>query len=147
MTVHFSSDNSKTAADGDLTADGLAVGFYSIAVLFNICLVVQVLSVGLAYFYHPQWWSVHVWLVRGYGGLSLLLAGWAFLMPLSARIQRLSASLPLLLLLQFLSIHLSTPVPLGVFHPLLAFVLFSVSTTLVHRARYWAFPDMTPTEM
>nr|WP_199316851.1 DUF6220 domain-containing protein [Chroococcidiopsis sp. [FACHB-1243]] len=51
------------------------IGFYTVAVLFNLCLTIQVLTVGLAYFYSPQWWNVHVWLVRGYSGLSLSFIG------------------------------------------------------------------------
>ncbi|WP_316431843.1 hypothetical protein [Leptolyngbya sp. NK1-12] len=30
------------------------IGFYVAAVLFNLCLVAQVLTVGLAYFYNPE---------------------------------------------------------------------------------------------
>jgi len=47
-----------------------------------------------------------------------------------------------LLGLQFLTIHLKSPLPLGVLHPLIGFTLFSVSTTLVHRAQRVAFPKL-----
>jgi heme A synthase len=49
-------------------------------------------------------------------------------------------SAPVLLGLQFLTIHLKTPVPLAVLHPLIGFALFSVSTTLVHRVSRYLFP-------
>jgi hypothetical protein len=114
--------------------------FSHVASVFNLCLVAQVLTVGLAYFYNPEWWNVHVWLVRGYGGLSLLLLVWVFLSPFPQRVRSLTASMPVLLGLQFLTIHLKTPIPLGVLHPLIGFTLFSVSTTLVHRARRVVFP-------
>ncbi len=107
------------------------IGFQIVAVLFNLCLTAQVLTVGLAYFYNPEWWNVHVLLVRGYSGLSLILLGWVFLVPFPQRVRSLTASMPVLLGLQFLTIHLK--VPLGVFHPLIGFSLFSISTTLVHR--------------
>jgi heme A synthase len=48
--------------------------------------------------------------------------------------------MPLLLGLQFLTIHLKAPLPLGVLHPFIGFTLFSVSTTLVHRSRRVVFP-------
>jgi heme A synthase len=48
--------------------------------------------------------------------------------------------MPVLLGLQFLTIHLKAPIPLAVLHPLIGFTLFSVSTTLVHRARHVVFP-------
>ncbi|MDX2216018.1 MAG: DUF6220 domain-containing protein [Oculatellaceae cyanobacterium bins.114] len=118
------------------------IGFYALAVLFNLCLVVQVLTVGLAYFDNPAWWNTHVWLVRGYSGLSLVLLAWVYSIPMPQRVRMLTLSLPILLGLQFLTIHmpLSLPISLAIFHPLLGFSLFSVSTTLVHRVGHIVFP-------
>jgi hypothetical protein len=116
-------------------------GFFVLAVFFNLCLAAQVLTVGLAYFYNPDWWNLHIWLVRGYSGLSLILLGWVFLVPFPRRVQSLTASLPVLLGLQFLTIHLKAPFPLGVFHPLIGFSLFSISTTLVHRVSRIVSPN------
>lgn len=109
------------------------IGFYTVSVLFNLFLIAQVLTVGLAYFYNPEWWNIHVWLVRGYSGLAPILLLWVFLIPFPRRVRSLTASCSVLLLLQFLTIHLKTPFPLAVLHPLFGFTLFSVSTTLVHR--------------
>jgi Family of unknown function (DUF6220) len=109
------------------------LGFYAVGILFNLCLAAQLLTVGLAYFSDPAWWVLHIWLVRGYGGLSLILLLWACWMPFPKRVKALAISLPMLLGLQFLTIHLQTPLPLAVFHPLIGFSLFSASTTLVHR--------------
>lgn len=109
------------------------IGFYGVAVFFNLCLIAQVLTVGVAYFSDPGWWNVHVWLVRGYSGLSLILMGWSFVTPFSAKIQRLTASLPVLLGFQFFSIHFKTPLHLEVLHPLIGFALLYVSSSLVHR--------------
>ncbi|MBD1996927.1 hypothetical protein H6G00_09885 [Leptolyngbya sp. FACHB-541] len=116
------------------------MGFFILVVIFNLCLNAQVLTVGLAYFYHPEWWKMHVWLVRGYSGLSLILLIWAYRITLPRRVRSLTASLPVLLGLQFLTIHLKTPVPLAIAHPLIGFTLFSVSTTLVHRVSRFLFP-------
>lgn len=107
--------------------------FYGTAIAFNICLIAQVLTVGLAYFSDPAWWNIHVWLVRGYSGLSLILLAGALITPFSIRIRSLTASLPLLLGFQFCSIHLKTPLHLEVLHPLVGFALFYISTSLVHR--------------
>ncbi len=112
--------------------DWRLVGFYNIAVVFNLCLVAQVLSVGVAYFSDPNWWTIHVWLVRGYSGLSLVLLAGALTLPFSKRIRALTASMPVLLLFQFCSIHLHTPLHLQVLHPLIGFTLFYVSSSLVH---------------
>ncbi len=111
----------------------MQVGFYGTSVVFNLCLITQLLTVGIAYFISPAWWNIHVWLVRGYGGLSLLLLGWSFITPFSPQIQRLTASLPVLLGLQFLSIHLKSPLHLEILHPLIGFSLLYVSSSLVHR--------------
>ncbi|MBD3885763.1 hypothetical protein IFO70_29045 [Phormidium tenue FACHB-886] len=119
-------------------------GFHVLAVFFNLCLNAQVLSVGFAYFYNPAWWQVHVWLVRGYSALSLVLLGWVYLVSFPSRVRILTASMPVLLGLQFLTIHLKTPIPLGVLHPLIGFTLFSVSTTLVHHV--WRFVSAKPDE-
>lgn len=111
----------------------MQVGFYVTSVIFNLCLIAQLLTVGIAYFISPAWWNIHVWLVRGYSGLSLLLLGWLFITPFSPQIQRLTASLPVLLGLQFLSIHLKSPLHLEILHPLIGFSLLYVSSSLVHR--------------
>ena len=134
MTITSSSDSVQSSANWS------QLWFSHVATLFNLCLVAQVLTVGLAYFYNPEWWNAHVWLVRGYGGLSLLLLLWVYLAPFPQRVRSLTASLPVLLGLQFLTIHLKTPIPLAVLHPLIGFTLFSVSTTLVHRSRRVVFP-------
>lgn len=112
--------------------DWRQIGFYGISIVFNLCLVAQVLSVGIAYFSDPTWWAIHVWLVRGYGGLSLVLLCGALTLPFSDKIRSLTASLPVLLGLQFCSIHLKTPLHLEVLHPLIGFTLFYVSSSLVH---------------
>ncbi|WP_250122756.1 DUF6220 domain-containing protein [Chroococcidiopsis sp. CCMEE 29] len=110
------------------------IGFYIISVLFNLCLTAQLLTVGLAHFYNPVWWRTHVWLVRGYSGLSLILLAWVYWVPFPKRVRTLTVSLPILLGLQFLTIHVQTPLPfpLAIVHPLIGFALFSASTTLVH---------------
>lgn len=107
--------------------------FYIFAVLFNLCLIAQVLTVGLAYFYNSEWWNVHVWLVRGYSGLSLILLVGAYGILFPPKVRSLAVSLPVLLGLQFLTIHLKFTLPLGILHPLIGFALFSASTSLVHR--------------
>lgn len=142
MTTELSISN--TQSNTQSSGRWSHLGFHILAVFFNLCLNAQVLTVGLAYFYNPQWWQVHVWLVRGYSGLSLILLVWVYLIPFPRRVRSLTSSLPLLLGLQFLTIHLETPIPLAVLHPLIGFTLFSVSTTLVHRV--WRFISAKPDE-
>jgi len=129
--AHPGIDNSQSPSQATL------MGFYSLAVLFNLCLVAQVLTAGLADFAHPDWWNTHVWLVRSYSGLSLALLIWVYRVPFPQRIRMLTLSLSVLLGLQFLSIHplLSLPIPLAILHPLIGFTLFYASTNLVHRVR------------
>ena len=115
------------------TTHWMQIGFYATSIVFNVCLIGQLLTVGVAYFNDPAWWNIHVWLVRGYSGLSLILLGWSFIAPFSRRIRHLAASLPLLLGLQFSSIHLKSPLHLEVLHPLIGFALLYVSSSLVHR--------------
>lgn len=114
-------------------SDWRQIGFYVTSIVFNLCLVAQVLSVGVAYFNDPAWWTIHVWLVRGYGGLSFVLLGAALMLRCSHKVRSLTASLPVLLGLQFCSIHLKTPLHLEVLHPLIGFTLFYVSSSLVHQ--------------
>ncbi|MDJ0511621.1 MAG: DUF6220 domain-containing protein [Crocosphaera sp.] len=116
------------------------MSFFILVVFFNLCLYAQVLTVGLAYFYNPEWWQAHVWLVRGYSGLSLILLAWVYRIIVPLRVRYLTISLPVLLGLQFMTIHLKTPIPLAIMHPLIGFSLFSVSTTLVHRMSRFLFP-------
>jgi hypothetical protein len=37
------------------------IGFYATSVIFNICLIAQLLTVGIAYFNNPSWWNIHIW--------------------------------------------------------------------------------------
>ncbi|CAN1210121.1 Transmembrane protein [Tumidithrix helvetica PCC 7403] len=122
-----------TNSDSDRTPiDWMQMGFYVAAVAFNLCLITQLFTVGVAYFQNPAWWDIHVWFVRGYSGLSLVLLGWVFAIPYPRKIRQLTASLPILLGLQFLSIHLQTSFHLEVLHPLIGFILVYVSASLVH---------------
>ena|ERR671932_1243790 len=126
--------------DRDIAATCLVkLGFYATSILFNVCLIAQVLTVGVAYFTDPAWWNIHVWLVRGYSGLSLILLAGSLIAPFSNRIRSLAVSLPVLLGLQFCSIHLKTPLHLEVLHPLIGFTLFYVSSSLVHRVSHEVF--------
>ena len=134
MAVVSSSDSVQASAR--LTQ----IGFYVVSVVFNLCLIFQVLTVGLAYFYNPNWWNVHVWSVRGYSILAPIMLLWVYLSPFPRRVRSLTASMPILLGLQFLTIHLKLPFPLAVFHPLIGFALFSASTTLVHHVSRIVFP-------
>ncbi|MEM9265828.1 MAG: DUF6220 domain-containing protein [Cyanobacteria bacterium P01_F01_bin.13] len=112
------------------------VGFYIVAVLFNLCLSIQLLTVGLAYFVNPDWWQAHVWLVRGYSGLSLILLVWVYGASFPRRIRILTVSMSVLLGLQFLTIHWHPSflsLPLAIVHPLVGCLLVSVSATLVHQ--------------
>jgi hypothetical protein len=115
------------------TASWVKPAFYATSILFNVCLIAQVVTVGVAYFTDSAWWNIHVWLVRGYSGLSLILLAGSLIAPFSKPIRALAASLPVLLGFQFCSIHLKTPLHLEVLHPLIGFTLFYVSSSLVHR--------------
>jgi hypothetical protein len=114
-------------------------GFLTIAVLFNFCLIAQLLTVGLAVFDDPTWWHIHVVLVRGYGGLVVLLLAGLFLHTFPQKIVMLTVGLGILLTLQFITGHLNQTFHLGIIHPLLGFSLFTSSTTLVHRAWHEVF--------
>ena len=126
---------SKAASDETETTDKrwFRIVFFAIALLFNLCLVAQLLTVGLAVFSNGTWWQVHVWLVRGYAGLALLLLIGALLIPFPNRVRALANGVVVLLALQFITAHVHQPVQLGAVHPLLGFALFTTSTALVHR--------------
>ncbi|PZD71062.1 hypothetical protein C1752_08265 [Acaryochloris thomasi RCC1774] len=139
MTINLDVERDNTYAK-----NWVNIGFYAVSILFNVCLMAQVLTVGVAYFSDPAWWTVHKWLVRGYGGLSLVLLGGAFMTPSSARIRSLAASLPVLMGFQFFSLHVKTPLHLEIFHPLIGFALFYVSSSLVHNVSRRLFPTGNP---
>ena len=119
----------------------IQIGFYATSIIFNLCLVAQLLTVGIAYFNDPSWWKIHVLLVRGYSGLSLILFAGSVVAPFSKRIRYLASSLPVLLGLQFCSIHVQTPLHLEVLHPLIGFILVYVSSSLVHRVSAKVFKE------
>jgi Family of unknown function (DUF6220) len=114
-------------------------GFLTIAILFNFCLIAQLLTVGLAIFDDPIWWNIHVLLVRGYSGLVVLLLAGLLIHPFPQKIKMLTGSLVALLILQFITGQFNHSFHLGVLHPLLGFSLFTSSTTLVHRSWHEVF--------
>ena len=127
MTINLEGDRDRTPLHW------MQIGLFATSVIFNLCLIAQLLTVGVAYFNDPAWWNIHVWLVRGYSGLSLIILGGTAIATFSDRIRSLAASLPVLLGLQFCSIHLKTPLHLEILHPLIGFTLLYVSSSLVHR--------------
>lgn len=132
-----SNDQLPASISGDylIPSKSPLIVFYVLAVLFNLCLAIQLVTVGLALFHNPAWWQNHTGLVRGYSGLSLILMIWAYKIALPRKIRIFTVSFPVLLGLQFLTIHAQTslPLPLAIVHPLIGFALFYASTTLVHR--------------
>jgi Family of unknown function (DUF6220) len=110
------------------------IGFVAVAVLFNFCLMAQLLTVGLAVFDDASWWQIHVLLVRGYSGLIVLLLAGLFVNPFPRKIETLTVGISILLILQFITGHLNQQFHLGVLHPIIGFSLFTSSTTLVHRS-------------
>ncbi|MEO1593169.1 MAG: DUF6220 domain-containing protein [Cyanobacteria bacterium J06632_22] len=120
-------------------ANWIKPAFYAAATIFNLCLIAQVLTVGVAYFSDPTWWTIHGRLVQGYNGLSLILLLGSVMTPFSRKVRALAASLPVLLALQFCSIRLQTPLHLQVLHPLIGFTLFYVSSSLVHQVSRESF--------
>jgi hypothetical protein len=122
-----------------LSGHWIQKGFLAVAVLFNLCLIAQLITVGLAVFDDPNWWNIHILLVRGYSGLVVLLLAGLFVNKFSKKIKMLTASLFTLLTLQFITGHLNHSLHLGIIHPLLGFLLFTSSTTLVHRAWHEVF--------
>ena len=117
----------------------IQTGFLAIAVLFNFCLIAQLLTVGLAVFDDPTWWQIHVLLVRGYSGLVVLLVAGLFINPFPQKIKMLTVGLVTLLTLQFITGHLNQLLHLGILHPLFGFLLFTSSTTLVHKSWHQVF--------
>jgi hypothetical protein len=93
-------------------------GFLAISILFNLCLIAQLLTVGLAIFDDPTWWEIHVLLVRGYSGLVVLLVAGLWINPFPQKIKMVTLSLAVLLTLQFITGHLNHLLHLGFLHPL-----------------------------
>jgi Family of unknown function (DUF6220) len=133
MVIDLHSEQSK------LSGRWVQKGFLAIAALFNLCLIAQLLTVGLAIFDDPTWWNIHILLVRRYSGLVVLLLAELLIHPFPQKIKMLTASLVALLTLQFITGHLNHLFHLGVLHPLLGFSLFTSSTTLVHKSWHEVF--------
>lgn len=138
MTINLSSEHKQSSKPW------IRIGFLAIAILFNICLVAQLLTVRLAVFYDPTWWSIRVWSIRSYGGLVVLLFVGSSIEPFSRKIKVLTGVLIILLALQFITSHFNHPLPLGVLHPLIGFPLFTSSTTLVHLVWREIFKESNP---
>jgi len=123
----------------------MQIGFYTSSIIFNLCLIAQVLTVGITYFNDPAWWNIHVWLVHG--GLSFILLTWSLIAPFSRRIRHLATKSTRAAGTPIFSIHLKSPLHLEVFHPLIGFTLLSVSSSLVHRTGHSLLPTIPETEI
>ncbi len=109
------------------------MGYLVVAILFVLCVLLQVFLAGVSIFVSPSWWEIHKRFGESFGSLTILL----LLLSIAMRPQRsiiwLTTLLVVLYSLQYVFIELASRlgVPLlSALHPVNALVIFWLAVTL-----------------
>lgn len=100
-------------------------------IIFVVCLLLQLFTVGMSVFINPSWWATHTQFAHVIGSLALILLPVAFLGRFPKTIWGLTGLINTLLFVQFATIHLSVLPGLSlssVLHPVNAFFLLWAAT-------------------
>jgi putative tricarboxylic transport membrane protein len=115
--------------------------FFYFALLFAVCVAIQVFIAGLATFVNPAQWKAHTTFIHifQYVVIIMLIVSFTGKFPKSLRWQCLS--LFLLIMVMYATANLTSSIPVaGAFHPVIALILFWLSVRIIPRAWRLAYP-------
>jgi hypothetical protein len=121
--------------------------FLGLAVVFTLCVAVQVFIAGLAVFVTPVHWAQHAAFVHIFEFVPLLMLLVSAVGRLPTRLRWLSAALFALVYAQYFTANIRGLVPLvAALHPVVALVIFWLSLRLVQETRsaMGATPNIGP---
>lgn len=105
-----------------------------LAWVFLACIVVQIVLAGMALFGDPSGWRTHASFVNWFAWVPLAMFLLTFAGGIKGLDRYLSLALLLLVILQFMTVHLfASVIAIAALHPLLAMLLFWGSVTSVRR--------------
>ena len=110
-----------------------------LGLVLALALTAQVIFAGAAVFIDPQWWAVHTAAIHWFDWITVVIVALGFAGRMSRRFKVLSATVVLLVLIQYVTAGLNGSPTLGAgaaVHPLTGFLLFWATTELVRQA--WA---------
>lgn len=106
--------------------------------ILALSLIGQVLTAGAAVFMDPKWWAVHAAAIHWFDWITVVIVVLGFAGRMSRRFKVLSATVVLLVLIQYVTAGMSGS-PMfaagAALHPLTGFLLFWAATELVREAR------------
>jgi putative tricarboxylic transport membrane protein len=110
--------------------------FLGLAIVFALCVAVQVFIAGLATFVTPSHWAQHTMFVHIFEFVPLLMLVVSAAGRLPARLRWLSAALFLLVFAQYMTANLRGLAPLvAALHPVVALAIFWLALHVVLEAR------------
>ncbi|MBP2117454.1 DUF6220 domain-containing protein [Cohnella lubricantis] len=109
--------------------------YFYLAVIFALCLAVQVFLAGYAIFVDPVKWDYHTTFVKIFEYVPIFMLIVSFLGRLPASMRWLSFSLFLLIMLMYATASLTSQAPIaGAFHPVAALLIFWLSIAITRKA-------------
>lgn len=105
--------------------------FFYIAVVFVLCVAIQVFFAGYAIFVDPVKWSTHVFFVKVIEFLPIIMLIISFMGKLPKILRWQSLGLFLLIFLMYATANIPAA---GAFHPVVALLMFWLSIAVVKRA-------------
>ncbi|WP_243300179.1 DUF6220 domain-containing protein [Bacillus litorisediminis] len=110
--------------------------FFYVAGLFVVSVAVQVFLAGFAIFIDPVKWQTHVIFVRVIEFLPIIMLAISFMGKLPTILRWLSLGLFALIMLMYATAHIPNA---GAFHPVIALIMFWLSTVVVQKAWQTAY--------
>ncbi|WP_051353066.1 DUF6220 domain-containing protein [Thalassobacillus devorans] len=99
--------------------------FALLAMLFFVCILIQVLLAGAALFVEHSMWETHSTFIHVFEFIPLLLFILSFFSGIPKWLRWQSAGLYIMIVLQYITITIAAPLPyLAVLHPVIALILF-----------------------
>lgn len=123
-------------------ARGSRIAFLVIAVVFTICVALQVFIAGMAVFAGPQNWAMHVQFVHVFELLPILMLVLSFTGRIPVRMRVESGVLFLLIGYMYFAANIVRVMPmLAATHPVMGFAIFALAVSILPRAWRLAFPQ------
>lgn len=114
--------------------------FFFLAVIYAVCVAIQVFFAGVATFVDPLKWQLHRNFVRVIEFIPIIMLVFGFMGRLSKSLRWQSAGLFLFIILMCATANIARSVPItGAFHPVVALAMFWLAIVIIRPAWRYAF--------
>ena len=106
--------------------------YFYLAVVFAVCVAVQVFFAGIALFVDPAKWETHKIFIRIFEFIPIIMLIFSFTGKLPKSLRWLSFILFLLVMGMYATANLTRSIPIaGAFHPVVALIMFWIAAKII----------------